>query len=171
MVQHNIYFISAPSSVHLLAIKKDGKKLQPIDDFTVSGTTLTMDLNTGNGSKVIAKLTNTVDFEEDTAIEGGSSSGSYLTKPINLENASTALEVRVAASVRSSSSIKCFFRLSGGEETRRIEDIPYTPFNTDGSSDTSVDPSKGDVVLDLDFKDYKFSVVVYQSLHLSKLRL
>ena len=24
-------------------------------------------------------------------------------------------------------------------------------------SDTSVDPSKGDVVLDLDFKDYKFS--------------
>ena len=35
-------------------------------------------------------------------------------------------------SVRSTSSIKCFFRLSGGEETRRIEDIPYTPFNTDG---------------------------------------
>ena len=65
--------------------------------------------------------------------------------------------MRVAASVRSTSSIKCFFRLSGGEETRRIEDIPYTPFNTDGSSDTNVDPSKGDVVLDLDFKDYKFS--------------
>jgi hypothetical protein len=147
----------SPSSVHLLAIKKDGKKLQPIDDFTVSGTTLTMDSAPASGSKVIAKLTNTVDFEEDTAIEGGSSSGSYLTKPVNLENASTALEVRVAASVRSSSSIKCFFRLSGGEETRRIEDIPYTPFNTDGSSDTSVDPSKGDVVLDLDFKDYKFS--------------
>ena len=101
-----------------------------------------MDSAPANGSKVIAKLTNTVDFEEDTAIEGGSSSGSYLTKPINLENASTALDVRVAASVRSTSSIKCFFRLSGGEETRRIEDIPYTPFNTDGSSDTSVDPSK-----------------------------
>jgi len=147
----------APSSVHLLAIKKDGKKLQPIDDFTVSGTTLTMDSAPANGSKVIAKLTNTVDFEEDTATEGGASSGSYITKSINLENASTALEVRVAASVRSSSSIKCFFRLSGGEETRRIEDIPYTPFNTDGSSDTSIDPSNGDVVLDLDFKDYKFS--------------
>ena len=48
-----------------------------------------------------------------------------LTKTVNLENASTALDVRVAASVRSSSSIKCFFRLSGGEETRRIEDIPF----------------------------------------------
>ena len=147
----------SPSSVHLLAIKKDGKKLQPIDDFTVSGTTLTMDSAPASGSKVVAKLTNTVDFEEDTATEGGSSSGSYITKPINLSNASTALDVRLAASVRSTSSIKVFFRLSGGEETRRIEDIPYTAFNTDGSPDTAVDPSNGDAVLDLDFKDYKFS--------------
>src|SRR6056300_1454143 len=147
-----------PSSVHLLAIKKDGKKLQPVDDFTVSGTTLTMDSAPASGSKVIAKLTNTVDYEDDTATEGGSSAGAYITKPVNLANASTALDVRLAASVRSTSSIKCFYRLSGGEETRRIEDIPFTPFNTDGSSDVSVDPSNGDVVLDLDFKDYKFSV-------------
>jgi hypothetical protein len=146
-----------PSSVHLLAIKKDGKKLQPVDDFTVSGTTLTLDTAPASGSKVIAKLTNTVDYEDDTATEGGSSAGAYITKPVNLANASTALDVRLAASVRSTSSIKCFFRLSGGEETRRIEDIPFTPFNTDGSSDVTVDPSNGDVVLDLDFKDYKFS--------------
>jgi hypothetical protein len=146
-----------PSSVHLLAIKKDGKKLQPVDDFTVSGTTLTLDTAPANGSKVVAKITNTVDFEDDTATEGGSSSGAYITKPVNLANASTALDVRLAASVRSTSSIKCFFRLSGGEETRRIEDIPFTPFNTDGSSDVTVDPSNGDVILDLDFKDYKFS--------------
>jgi hypothetical protein len=146
-----------PSSVHILSVKKDGKKLQPIDDFTVSGTTLTLDTAPASGSKVIAKLTNTVDYEDDTAVEGGSSAGAYITKPINLANASTALDVRLAASVRSTSSIKCFFRLSGGEETRRIEDIPFTPFNTDGSSDLTVDPSNGDVVLDLDFKDYKFS--------------
>src|SRR6056300_1450776 len=49
----------SPSSVHLLSIKKDGKKLQPVDDFTVSGTTLTMDSAPASGSKVIAKLTNT----------------------------------------------------------------------------------------------------------------
>ena len=146
-----------PSSVHILSIKKDGKKLQPVDDFTVSGTTLTMGVAPASGSKVIAKITNTVDYEDDTAIEGGSSSGSYITKPINLANASTALDVRLAASVRSSSSIKCFFRLSGGEETRRIEDIEFTPFNIDGTSDVTVDPSNGDVVLDVDFKDYKFS--------------
>ena len=146
-----------PSSVHLLSIKKDGKKLQPVDDFTVSGTTLTLDSAPASGSKVIAKLTNTVDYEDDTAVEGGSSAGAYITKPINLANASTALDVRLAASVRSTSSIKCYYRLSGGEETRRIEDIAFTPFNTDGSSDVTVDPSNGDVILDLDFKDYKFS--------------
>jgi hypothetical protein len=146
-----------PSSVHLLAVKKDGKKLQPVDDFTVSGTTLTLDTAPASESKVVVKLTNTVDYEDDTAVQGGSSAGAYITKPVNLENASTALDIRLAASIRSSSTIKCFYRLSGGEETRRIEDIPFTPFNTDGSSDISVDPSDGDVVLDLDFKDYKFS--------------
>jgi hypothetical protein len=146
-----------PTSVHLLAVKKDGKKLQPVDDFTVSGTTLTLTSAPASGSKVIAKITNTVDFEDDTATEGGSSAGSYITKPVTLANASTALDVRLAASVRSTSSIKCYYRLSGGEETRRIEDIPFTPFNTDGSSDVTVDPSNGDVILDLDFKDYKFS--------------
>jgi hypothetical protein len=146
-----------PSSVHLLAVKKDGKKLQPVDDFTVSGTTLTLDSAPASGSKVVVKITNTVDYEDDTAIEGGSAAGAYITKPINLANASTALDVRLAASVRSTSSIKAYYRLSGGEETRRIQDIEFTPFNTDGNSDVTVDPSNGDVVLDLDFKDHKFS--------------
>ena len=50
-----------------------------------------------------------------------------------------------------------FYRLTGGEETRRIQDIEFTPFNTDGSSDTNVPPSSGDEVNDIDFKDYKFS--------------
>ena len=99
-----------------------------------------------------------VDYVDDFAIEGGSSSGAYITKPINLANASTALDIRLAASVRSTSSIKAFFRLTGGEETRRIQDIEFTPFNVDGSSDTNVAPSTGDEVNDIDFKDYKFSV-------------
>ena len=147
-----------PASVHLLAVKKNGLKLQPVDDFTVSGTTLTMGSAPASGASIVVKLTNTVDFEEDTAIEGGSSEGVYITKTVNLENPSTALDIRVAASVRSSSSIKAFFRISGGEETRRIKDIEFTPFNSDGSSDISIDPSTGDEVQDNDFKDHKFSV-------------
>ena len=137
---------------------KSGKKLKPVEDFAVSGTTLTLATAPASGSKVIAKIANVPDYEDDTATEGGSSEGSYLTRPVTLENPSTAIDVRVAASVRSTSSIKMFFRLSGGEETRRIQDIEFTPFNTDGSSDTNVTPSQGDEVLDRDFKDYKFSV-------------
>jgi len=148
---------STPSDVHILAVTKSGKRLAPVTDFTVSGTTLTMVSAPASGSKVIAKVTNTVDFVDDFAVEGGSSAGSYITKPVNLANASTALDIRVAASVRSEASIKAFFRLTGGEETRRIEDIEYTAFNTDGSSDTTISPSTGDQVLDSDFKDYKFS--------------
>ena len=48
--------------------------------------------------------------------------------------------------------------ITGGEVTERIEDIEYTPFNTDGSSDTTITPSESDQVLDDEFKDYKFSV-------------
>ena len=99
-----------------------------------------------------------VDFEEDTAIEGGSAAASYLTKPINLENPSTALDIRVAASIRTSSSLKAFFRVTGGEVTERIEDIEYTPFNSDGTPDTTITPSESDQVLDNEFKDHKFSV-------------
>jgi len=149
---------STPSSVHLLSVKKSGKRLSAVDDFTSSGTTLTMITAPASGSKVVVKLSNMVDYEDDTATEGGSSAGVYLTRPVTLENPSTAVEIRVAASIRSTSSIKMYYRLSGGEETRRIQDIEYTPFNTDGSSDTTVNPSQGDKVLDIDFKDYKFSV-------------
>ena len=146
-----------PSSVHLVSVKKDGKKLQPIDDFTVSSSTLTFTSAPASGTKLVAKISNTIDFEEETAIQGSSSSAAYITKPINLENQSTALDVRVAASIRATSGIKAYFRLSGGEEVRNIQDIEFTPFNSDGSSDVTVDPSNGDKVLDIDFKDYKFS--------------
>ena len=141
-----------------MAVTKSGKPLSQVVDYTVSGTTLTMVSAPASGAKVIAKITNTVGFIDDFAVEGGSSAGSYITKPVNLVNASTALDIRVAASVRSTSSIKCFFRTSGGEETRKIDDIEYTAFNTDGSPDTAIAPSEGDQVLDNDFKDHKFSV-------------
>ena len=51
--------------------------------------------------------------------EGGSSEGSYVTKKISLENPSTALDIRVV-SVRTSSSIKMFFRTSAEDDERRI---------------------------------------------------
>ena len=149
---------STPSDVHLLSVKKSGKRLAPVDDFTISGSQLNLTTAPAAGANIVAKLTNTIDYEDDTATEGGSTDSSYITRPVSLENPSTALEVRLAASVRSTSDIKMFFRLTGGEETRRIQDIEFTPFNVDGSSDKNVAPSTGDEVNDIDFKDYKFSV-------------
>ena len=148
---------TTPSSVHLVSVKKDGKKLTPVVDFTTSGTTLTMVTAPANNSKVVATISNKVDYEADTSILGLSSSGCYMTRAVSLANPSTALDIRVGASVRSTSTIKFLYRLSGGEETRRLNDIPWTYFNTDGSSDTSITPSVGDTVLDDDFKEYKFS--------------
>ena len=149
---------ATPSSVHLVSVKKDGKKLTPVVDFTTSGTTLTMGIAPVLNSKVVAKISNKVDFEDDTSISGLSSAGAYMTRSVSLANPSTALDVRVGASVRSTSTIKFLYRLSGGEETRRLADIPWTYFNTDGSPDTSITPSVGDTVLDDDFKEYQFSV-------------
>ena len=80
---------ASPSSVHLLSVKKSGKKLSPVDDFTVSGSTLTLTTAPASGSKIVAKLSNMVNYEDDTATEGGSSEGSYLTRPVTLENPST----------------------------------------------------------------------------------
>ena len=66
-VQQTLLYQVHSTSVHLLAIKKNGLKLQPVDDFSVSGTTLTMTSAPASGASVVVKLTNTVDFEEDTA--------------------------------------------------------------------------------------------------------
>ena len=148
---------TTPSSVHLVSVKKDGKKLTPVVDFTTSGTTLTMEIAPVLNSKVVAKISNKVDYEDDTAISGLSSAGSYMTRAVSLANPSTAIDIRVGASVRSTSTIKFLYRLSGGEETRRLGDIPWTYFNTDGSPDVNITPSVGDTVLDDDFKEYQFS--------------
>ena len=63
-------------------------------------------------------------------------------------------------------------RTSGGDETKEeLKDIEYTPFNSDGSPDTAVAASVGDVVLDDNFKDYKFSVSSLKEFTLLKLKL
>ena len=146
-----------PESAHHVKVTLNGTTLAPFDDYTISGSTLTITSTPANGAQIVAKITNTINYEDDTATLGGSSAGSYITRPITLENPSTALEIRVAGSVRSTSQLRCYFRVTGGMEQRRIEDIPFTPFNLDGTTDDSVKSSEGQEVLDRDFKDYKWS--------------
>ena len=122
-------------------------KLSPLIDLQrVSAYTIQNRLNSPTSS-------NTPDFVADTAPTGSSTAGVYLTRPIVLENNSTSLDIRLSANVRSSSQIRVYYRTSGGAETRKIEDINWLPFNSDGSEDITIAPAEDD----LTFREYKYS--------------
>jgi hypothetical protein len=96
---------------------------------------------------------NTPNFVADTAPTGTSSAAVYCTRPIVLENLSTALDVRLTQNVQTTSSVRLFYRVSGAEEVRNIGDLSWIPFNTAGEEDITVTPAENDNV----FKEYKYS--------------
>ena len=93
------------------------------------------------------------DFVNDIAKSNTSSAAVYLTKPIVLENASTALEIRTTANIRASSEVEIYFRALGTDDDRKIEDLSFTPFNTDGSPDVAIAPADNYET----FNEYKYS--------------
>ena len=95
----------------------------------------------------------TPDFVAETNAKETSAAAKYLTKSINLENPSTALDIRVSANIQNDSAMKVFFRATGPSETRRLQDIAFTPFNTTGVEDILVTQAEDDVT----FNEYKFS--------------
>ena len=97
---------------------------------------------------------NTPNFVAETASTGGSASAVYLTRPITLANASTALDIRLTANVQSSSEIEVYFRTTSSSEPRDIENLSYIAFNGDGSEDTTVTPASDSQT----FQEYKYSV-------------
>ena len=100
-----------------------------------------------------ATLVNTPNFVDDEAPVGTSSAGVYITRPVILENESTALDVRLTQNVRASSNVKVYYRVTGAEEVRNIKDLGWVPFNGDGSEDLTVIPADADNV----YKEYKYS--------------
>ena len=96
----------------------------------------------------------TPDFVAETTNTGGSSPAKYITRPITLENEATALDVRLTASVQSTSSVKVFYRTTSADDTRKLGDVAWRAFNTDGTADSVPEPSKDDN----DFKEQKFTV-------------
>jgi hypothetical protein len=96
----------------------------------------------------------TPDFVADTAKSGGSSSAKYVTKPINLTNDSTALDIRLSAYVPSTSEVEMYFRTTAADDARNIKELVWTPFNDDGSPDSAVTPSDDDKT----FKEHQYSV-------------
>jgi hypothetical protein len=95
----------------------------------------------------------TPNFTAETTNTGGSASAKYMTRPVILTNDATALDIRVSANVRSTSAIKMYYRNTSAEDARKLGDVVWTAFNSDGTPDTTVDPSKDNVT----FKEHQFS--------------
>ena len=79
-----------------------------------------------------------VDYVADTTNVGTSTVGVYLTRPVILENLSTALDIRLTSNIRTTSSVEVYFRTTSSEEARNIDDLSWIPFNTTGAEDITV---------------------------------
>ena len=95
----------------------------------------------------------TPDFKEETTTSGGSAAAKYITKPVILENESTALDIRLSANIRTSSAVKMYYRTTSAEDVRKLGDVAWTAFNSDGTPDTAVAPAEDDLTL----KEQKYS--------------
>ena len=95
----------------------------------------------------------TPDFTAETTNSGGSTSAKYMTRPVILTNDATALDIRVSANVRSTSEIKMYYRNTSSEDARKLGDVAWIGFNSDGTSDSAVPPAIDNVT----FKEHKFS--------------
>jgi hypothetical protein len=95
----------------------------------------------------------TPDFVEETTNTGGSAAAKYMTRPVQLTNPSTALDIRISANVRSTSAVKMYYRVSSAEDARKLGDVVGTAFNSDGTPDTAVPPTENN----FEFKEHQYS--------------
>ena len=159
----NIYF-TAPqmvaSDINQTNEMSGSKSLFVTLSLSTSNTKVSPVLDTKRMSMVAvqnrlnsATSSNTPNFVNDESPVGTSSAGVYVTRPVILENESTALDVRLTQNVRASSEVKVYYRVTGAEEVRNIKDLGWLPFNGDGSEDISVIPADADNI----YKEYKYS--------------
>ena len=94
-----------------------------------------------------------VDYVADTTNVGTSTAGVYLTRPVILENLSTALDIRLTSNIRTTSKVEVYYRITSSEEARNIDDLSWIPFNTSGNEDITVTIAEDNNT----FKEYKYS--------------
>jgi hypothetical protein len=159
----NIYF-TAPnmvaSDINQTNEMSGNKSLFVTVNLTTSNTKVSPVLDTKRMSMVAVQNRlnsptsgNTPNFIDNDAPVGTSSAAVYVTRPVILENESTALDVRLTQNVRASSEVEVYYRVTGSEEVRNIKDLGWVAFNGDGSEDISVIPADSDNI----FNEYKYS--------------
>jgi len=137
--------IGGKSFYTILELTTANTKLSPVlDTQRMSAFTIQNRLNSPTSS-------NTPNFVADTASIGTSSAAVYCTKPVLLENNSKALDIRLTANIRATSEVEMYFRAATDGD--KLDDLGWTPFNTDGSPDSSIVPAEDDTT----FKEYKYT--------------
>ena len=98
-------------------------------------------------------------FIDETEGQGGSAAAKYITKEIILENPSTAIDLRLSASIFSSSSIEVYHKTRGSEDSRLLSEIPFVKFDAVNTPANSEDRTQSPYNANYkkDFSEYKFS--------------
>jgi hypothetical protein len=158
----NIYF-TAPrmvaSSINETNEMSGSKSLFVNCSMTTSNTKVSpvLDLQRCSAFTIQNRLNNPsvsdVDYISDTTNIGTSTAAVYLTRPVILENNTTALDIRLTSNIRATSSVEVYFRTTSSEEARSIDDLSWIPFNTTGKEDLSITPAEDNTT----FREYKYS--------------
>ena len=98
----------------------------------------------------------TADYVSSEQAEGDQNAAIYITKQVNLENVATSIRVLLAAHRPATNDIKVMYKVLGVDESVDFQSLGYGYFNTDGSSDQTVQPSAHRD----DFQDYVYSAGV-----------
>jgi len=98
----------------------------------------------------------TTDYVSSELTEGDQNAAIYITKQVSLENLATSLKVIFAAHRPATNDIKVMYKILGADESVDFQSLGYRYFNSDGSSDKTIQPSAD---ID-DFQEYVYSAGV-----------
>jgi len=159
----NIYFESAQmvaSDINQTNEMTGSKSLFVTCSLTTANTKLSPVIDTQRISMITVQnrlnsptSINHPNFKDDEQSSGSSTAAIYCTRPVVLDNPSTAVEIRLTSNVRSDAEVEVYYRATSSEEVRDVKDLNWVPFNGDGSEDTTVAPAESNG----DFKEYKYS--------------
>ena len=92
---------------------KNTKSINPLISrvkAVCEGVFFARDLTNEPSNRLNTNPTTYPDYVSDTTNEGTTSAASYLTRPVVLDNTSTALDIRLTQAVRDSSEVEVYYR-------------------------------------------------------------
>jgi len=137
-----------------LTLSSQTSDISPVIDMErASLLTISNRLNNIDSSSDIYPTT---DYVSSESAEGDQNAAIYITKQVSLENLATGLKVIFTAHRPASNDIKVMYKILGADESVDFQSLDYRYFNTDGSSDETIQPSAD---ID-DFQEYVYTAGV-----------